>query len=109
VGELQSLQHLQLDFNQCTSLTNLVALGEGIGELQGLQHLQLDFGQCTALTETDFAALGRGVQKLQGIPHLQFDRSQSTERQQTLTSIKDSLVSRQETKTLLGVSTHSVF
>ena len=37
---------------RCSALSDLGELGRGVGNLQGLQHLQLDFRLCSALPST---------------------------------------------------------
>ena len=67
IGALQSLRHLDLNFDG-TEFNDVASLGQGIGALQSVQHLQLNFRNCSALNSSrsealsDVEALGQGTE-----------------------------------------------
>ena len=47
-----SVGDAELSLYECSELSDVAALGQGIGALQSLQHLQLSFDGCRKLSHT---------------------------------------------------------
>ena len=60
-----------LDFEGCSQLADVAALGAGLEKLQALTSLHLDFRWCSQLAEV--TALGAGLEKLQALAALDLD------------------------------------